>query len=308
MSTDVVIAFDRVTYRNGQLLTARDLADDLGRDAMLRWLHVHYLHETWGVTLGFKVQKAAQDNYTIVVGPGCAVDDMGRDILLASGVSVRVPNVAGPETFVLVLTYLEDAAFRDQHHLSMLCFGGGIDLRHERPTLTWVKPDDVEFGPQIPLVKVVIVNGAVQGPLDLRVRRNTRRLVRPHIGTGTTEPGRTGWLPWQPPSLTTQGMEVVVDTSDAGFLHTPYYFAAVDGAGAVGALGFVTKATASSFTYGYVLPGDGIDPGVTGAANAEENEWTVSWLGLESAGGCEPILDLLKILPWLLTLFGKLGG
>ena len=254
------------------------------------------------------MQKAAQDNSAIVVGPGCAVDDAGRDILLAAGVSVTVPNVTGPQTFVLVLTYLEDSAFRERHQLSTLCFGGGIDLRHERPTLTWVEPDDVQFGPQIPLVKVVVVNGAVQGALDLRVRRNTRRLVRPHIGIGTTEPGRTGWLPWQPPSLTGQGIEVVVDTSDAGFLHTPYYFAAVDGDGAVGELGFVTRATASSFTYGYVLPGDGIEPGVTGAANAENKEWTVAWVGLESAGGCEPILDLLKILPWLLKVFGKFGG
>lgn len=308
MSNDVATALDRVTYRNGQLLTARDLADDLHHDAKLRWLHVRYLHETWGVTLGFKVQTAAQDVHSIVVGPGCAVDDMGRDILLAAGVSVPVPNIVGPETFVLVLTYLEDAHFRDQRHLSMLCFGGGIDLRHERPTLTWVKPDDVEFGPQIPLVKVVIVNGAIQGPLDLRVRRNTRRLVRPHIGTGATEPGRTGWRPWQAPSMATQGIEAIVDTSDAGFLQTPHYFAAVHGPGAVVDLGYVTSATAAGFTFGYVIPGEGIEAGVDGAADAEKNEWTVSWIGLEGAGGCEPTLDLEKLLQWLLKMFGKFGG
>jgi hypothetical protein len=166
----------------------------------------------------------------------------------------------------------------------------------------------VQFGPQIPLVKVVVVNGALQGSLDLRVRRNTRRLVRPHIGMGTTEPGRTGWLPWQASGLTTQGMEVVVDTSDAGFLQTPYYFAAVEGDGAVEELGFVTKATASSFTFGYVLPEDAIEPGVTGAANAETKEWTVSWIGLESAGGCEPPLDLLSLFEWLLKVLVKFGG
>jgi hypothetical protein len=233
---------------------------------------------------------------------------MGRDILLASGVSVGVPNVTGAETFVLALTYLEDSAFRDQHHLSMLCFGGGLDLRHERPTLTWVKPDEVQFGPQIPLVKVVIVNGAVQGPLDLRVRRNTRRLVRPHIGTGATEPGRTGWRPWQAPSVATQGIEGVVDTSDAGFLHTPRYFAAVHGPGAVTDLGYVTNATAAGFTFGYVIPSKGIDAGVDDAADAEKKEWTVTWIGLEGAGGCEPMLDILKLLPWLLMVLGKSGG
>jgi len=304
MSNDLATSFDRVTYRNGQLLTARDLGDDLRRDTRLRWLHVRYLHETWGITLGFKVQKATTNNNTIVVGPGCAVDDIGRDILLATGVTVRVPDVTGPETFVLALTYLPDAAFREQLHLPMLCFGGGIDLRHERPSLSWVRPDDVEFGPQIPLVKAVIVNGAVEGSLDLRVRRNTRRLVRPHIGMGTTEPGMTGWRPWQPSAVSMDGIEVVVDTSEAGFLSTPYYFAVLDGPDAVRDLGFVTQATASGFTFGYVLGGEGIDAGIGNAAAAEDNEWTVTWLGLEPAGGCEPVLDLTKLLPWLLKVPG----
>jgi hypothetical protein len=103
-------------------------------------------------------------------------------------------------------------------------------------------------------------------------------------------------------------MEVVVDTSDAGFLQTPYYFAAVEGDGAVEELGFVTKATASGFTFGYVLPEDGIEPGVTGAANAETKGWTVSWIGLENAGGCEPPLDLLSLFEWLLKVLVKFGG
>jgi hypothetical protein len=298
------ISFDRVTYRNGQRLTARDLGDDMRRDAHLRWLHVRYLHDTWGITLGLKVQKSTNDEHAVVVGPGCAVDDRGRDILLAAGISVPLPDVSGPEPFVLVLTYLEDSAFRGRSNLAMLCFGQGIDLRHERPNVTWVRPDDVQFGWQIPLVKVVVANGAIQGSLDLRVRRNTRRLVRPHMGMGATEPGRSGWRPWQPTVLTNSGIEVVVDTSEAGFLETPYYFALLTGKGAVESLGFVTQATPSSFTYGYVIGATGIDAGVSDAGAAETNEWTVSWLGLEGAGGCEPILDLAKILPWLLKILG----
>jgi hypothetical protein len=304
MSNDLETSFDRVTYRNGQLLTARDLADDLQRDARLRWLHVRYLHETWGITLGFKVQKGTTNDNSIVVGPGCAVDDQGRDILLANGVTVPVPKVTGPETFVLVLSYLPDSGFPRQLLLPTLCFGGAVDLGHERPTLSWVRPDDVEFGPQIPLVTVVVANATVLGSLDLRVRRNTRRLVRPHVGMGTTEPGRTGWRPWQPSAVTTDGIEVVVDTSEAGFLSTPYYFAVLEGFDAVRDLGFVTQATGSSFTFGYVLGGEGIDAGISDAAEAEDSEWTVTWLGLEPAGGCEPVLDLAKLLPWLLKLPG----
>src|SRR5262245_23484544 len=137
MANELDIPFDRITYRNGQLLTARDLRDDMRRDARLRWLHVQHLHETCGIALGLEVHLASGDGKALVIGPGYAVDGMGHDILLPNGIGLTVPNVTGPQPFVLVLGYLEDAAFHDRPDLATLCLGEGLDPRHERPSFFW---------------------------------------------------------------------------------------------------------------------------------------------------------------------------
>jgi hypothetical protein len=319
MANDLDIPFDRITYRSGQLLTARDLRDDAQRDARLRWLHTTYLHETWGIALGLEVHKASAEGRALVVGPGYAVDDVGRDILLADGVSLTVPDVTGPQALVLVAGYLEDAAFRAQPDLAALCLGGGLDPRHERPSFSWLRPEDVRFGPQVPLVQIIVANGAVQGSLDLRVRRNARPLVRPHMGTGATEPGRTGWRPW------TMGIEVEVDTSEAGFTKNPYYFPVLQAdawpAGHEAMLfldahSFIMHATPTSFLYRFItaaslLPGASMDAksNQDRAAHAEAHEWSVLWLGLEPVTGCEPALMLERILAqWASFQFGKVGA
>ena len=76
MTHDLEIPFERVTYRRGQRLEARDLHDDHRRDARLRELHVRHLHDTWGIALGFEVtgirdtgSGAARNATGILVGP-----------------------------------------------------------------------------------------------------------------------------------------------------------------------------------------------------------------------------------------------
>jgi hypothetical protein len=318
MWSDLEIPFDRVTYRDGQLLTAQDLRDDKRRIDRLRWLHNRYLHDTWGIALGFEVKKPDSEGKAVVVGPGFAMDDSGRELLLAEGLHLTVPDVKGPQKFVLTLSYQEDAAFRDRSDLAALCVGGGLDPGIERPQITWRQPEDVRFGPQVPLVQVKVVDRAIQGELDSRVRRNARPLVRPHIGWGTTEAGRTGWRIWQEGEQENLGLEAVVDTSEAGFSHTPFYFAVLHGdfsnpalepplsptdlwpAGSKptfspDAISFITGATKESFKYHVIavkgLPSDEF----VGSTKAEERGWSISWLGIEPVTGCEPKLDLGRI-------------
>ena len=102
------LAADRVTYREGQRLTSRDLQDDRDGRARLRRLHVRHLHETWGIATGFDVQGAGSS--AVAVGPGYALDHFARDLVLSASVVVPVPAVAGPELFVLVAAFLEDCA------------------------------------------------------------------------------------------------------------------------------------------------------------------------------------------------------
>jgi hypothetical protein len=316
MSGEPGIPFDRVTYRDGQRLAARDLSDDRRDEARRRWLHVRHLHGTWGIALGLTVH-ADQSGTAVVLGPGHAVDEGGRDLVLANGLHLPVPDSAGPTRFVLTLRYLEDQAFQPAPGLAPVCPSGGLGVRRERPVVAWRAPDDVRFGPEVPIVQVTASGGAIQGPLDLRVRRHARPLVRPHLRWGVTDRGRTGWRVWQVGEQQL-GLEVEVDTADAGFLRTPYYFAALAGdlgsttggtplttpaawpaktsvAFGLGGPGFLTKAEAARFVYRVPTVGGLPFSQEITPVEAESRDWTVAWLGAEPAGGCEPELDLSKI-------------
>jgi hypothetical protein len=316
VSGELGVPFDRITYREGQLLAARDLGEDRQDEARRRWLHVRHLHETWGIALGLTVH-ADQSGGAVVLGPGYAVDETGRDLVLANGLHLPVPQSAGAMRFVLTLRYLEDEAFRPTPGLSAVCPSGGLGVRRERPVVAWRAPDNVRFGPEVPLVQVTASGGTIQGGLDFRVRRHARPFVRPHLRWGVTDRGRTGWRAWQVGEQTL-GLEVEVDTADAGFLRTPHYFAALAGdvgptvggtpattpaawpaelgvAFGLGGPGFLTKAESARFVYRIPTVGELPFSQEITPVEAESRDWTVAWLGAEPAGGCEPELDLSKI-------------
>jgi hypothetical protein len=299
------LPMDRITYRDGQLLTARDLRDDKRRDDRLRWLHTRYLHDTWGIALGYEVQRC-EGNDAVIVGPGYAVDSSGRDIVLAEAVRIAVPNVSGPAKLVLVARHSDSPFHRLRHNSYLRC--GGLDLRNDRPVLLWLQPGEVRFGQQVPLVSVTVVNLKISGVLDFRVRHKARRLLRPHIGWGSTGPGRTGWKDGPDLGLNIIRLQVTVDTSGAGFTKTPFYFAAVEGhtsswpGGSTqprflsNPLGFITDAASDRFTYEVAQVGD-LPPKLPAAwFYAEALGWRVSWFGLESFADCPLVLNLNQIL------------
>lgn len=301
MNSDLEIPYDRVTYKDGQRFTARDMDDDRRREAWLRRLHTCYQHDTWGIALGLDVVKTGDEDTDILLKPGFAVDNLGQDILLVETIQLTVPLVAGPESYVLTLSYQDDTAFRDRIEFKDVCLGTGLNPRLERPVLKWRRPDDVRFGPHVPVVQVVIENGVIQGELDKRVRRNARPLVRPHMGSGKTERGRSGWRRWTDANGVRLGLELAVDTSGAGFTKVPLYFATVhrDVAVETGNFAggniqkndqfldgqrFVSDVRQDGFTYRILhTTGD-----IPNADVAEGREWFLSWYGLEPVTGCEP--------------------
>jgi hypothetical protein len=303
MNSDFEIPFDRVTYREGQRLNARDMENDRLRNAWLRRLHTRYQHNTWGITLGLDVVKT-NDNKAVQIKPGYAVDDLGRDILLAETIQLTVPAVVGPESFVLTLSYQEDEAFRERIEFKNVCLGNGLNPMVERPILKWLRPKEVRFGPYVPVVQAVVENGSIQGNLDKRVRRYARPLVRPHIGSGITERGRSGWREWVDSDNQGLGIELVIDTSEAGFTKTPYYFAILHGDISVetgtatggnmqktalflDGLRFVTGVRQDRFIYRIIRTNHPPTEQLPSAAQAEEREWFITWFGLESNAGCE---------------------
>ena len=52
---DIAAPFDRITWRDGQTLTAADLAAEQSEADRLRRLHIRYLHGVWGVAEGLQV-------------------------------------------------------------------------------------------------------------------------------------------------------------------------------------------------------------------------------------------------------------
>ncbi len=281
---DLQIPFDRVTYREGQLLASRDLQDDVVANQRLRSLHTRYLHETWGITLGFTVSGFAGGT-SLQVGPGYAIDGSARDILLAETLVLRVPNTQSRADLVLVMSYQEDRAFRALPDTSIVCGSGGLDPRAERPVFAWRTLETLNLGPDVPLARISAQLGALMAAPDLTVRKNATRLLRPHIGFGSV-PAEAS------PGSSIFG-EIRVDTTDAGFSTTPQYFArltppATTTAGTIialtGSLAFIDRAAPDSFFYN--LP-------VIGARTLRDV--TVTWLGVEPVTGCEPIPNLFLL-------------
>jgi hypothetical protein len=302
MSSGLDVPFDRVTYRDLQLLQARDLRDDVRRDARLRWLHTRYLHLIWGIAFGFEVQPST-DQTAVAVGPGYAVDSAGRDLVLPDSIELAVPATIGPTTFVLIAGYQEDAAFPNRRDLSSLCLEGGLDPRHERPLLAWVRQDDARFGPQVPLAQGEVTNGHVSVPLDVRPRRYARRLARPHVGWGSTEAGNTGWVVG-PLEEHRMWLTATIDTSEAGFTKVPFYFARLRiGPGAPTTPPWLTSVSGPTATSDQRFSTDGFTlianpdvdyfeyqvlqlPGlpisrIVDPTVAEKEGWSIDWLGIE---------------------------
>jgi hypothetical protein len=182
------------------------------------------------------------------------------------------------------------------------CPRGGPDHRNERPILFWIESGKARFGPQVPLVSVRVANGQLQANLDFRVRRYGRPVVRPHIARGSTDPGHTGWKDVTLAGLRSPWLEVTVNTTEAGFLKTPHYFAAVrvspeewpggrQETVSLSSLGFIVHATSGNFTFRITRVGDGAYGVPETASRAEALGWSISWLGLEPVVGCPPVLD-----------------
>src|SRR5262249_18657881 len=81
MWTGLEIPINRPTFRDGQRLASRDLGDLAARQSRLLALHTRFLHDTWGIAVGFEL-ALADAGRAVDLGPGYGVDEQGRGILL----------------------------------------------------------------------------------------------------------------------------------------------------------------------------------------------------------------------------------
>jgi hypothetical protein len=93
----------RNRYFNGRLLSAQDFEDEQNYSLNRMRLHNRMLHG-WGVVSGLEVCRG-EDDSSVQVSPGLAIDPLGNEILLAEPISFPWP--ADGETACLVLCYAE---------------------------------------------------------------------------------------------------------------------------------------------------------------------------------------------------------
>jgi hypothetical protein len=288
---------ERLAFFNGQRLTAEDLAAVQNANKDLRWLHNRSLHG-WGIGAGFSVEGEA-GAAAVQIGPGYAIDCLGREIILTEPVTKTVPAVGGASdgseaTFYLVASYLDDGVQQVLESRPGVCLPGGTVRLTESPSLNWKSPTNLgPSGSEILLAQVSILNCQLSRPVSLAVRRFARISSQPYIVAAQTQPDFTNWQLWQPDSSKPAiGIYVDVDTSPAQFHSTPAYTAYIAGnriwqsnTGDFVALLVVSvvNATAQGFTVqGYLLnEGGGPTPqDWLGAAN-DPLQWHVVWMGVE---------------------------
>jgi hypothetical protein len=224
-------SLERITFFTGQRLTATDLSELQRAHRELRWLHNRSLHG-WGIGIGLAVQGERGDS-AVTIGPGYAVDCLGREIILTESQTKTVPAVAhGPDQdeaiFYLIAAYQENEDQAVTERRPGVCLPEGTVRLSETPRLDWRQPEQLQEGLELILAQAWVQNCRLSRPLCLLPRRNARPSQRPYIAAGQTRVGDTPW------NLSSGGDEpqsvsTYVDTSAARFRATPHYFAHVVG-------------------------------------------------------------------------------
>jgi len=313
---------ETATFFNGQRIEATDLKTLVARQRELRWQHNRTLH-TWGIGSGLVVigEKEAR---AALVGPGYAIDSMGREILLSESHTEPVPPVAGedgkPNSYYLTISFPDQAGITTNETRDGICMPRGAVRLLETPVFCWVKIDeqgrpaievrsDIEEGRKIVLARAEVLNCKLAQPLSIRERRNSKVAAQPYIAAGNTPEKSTPWQLWK--ELNESGEEVVVgvqvdvDTSDAGFRQTPAYSARVGGnrfgivqtdSGAdlllIEPIAHVENASAQQFRLRAMLIWKFLGGSASGAAIPYEEQiflrvlrellnWHVVWIGIE---------------------------
>jgi hypothetical protein len=294
---------ERVTFYDGQRLTAHDLSEAQRALRELRWLHNRSLH-AWGIAFGLSVSGQKGDTQ-VTVSPGYALDCHGREIVLTEPRRLLVPpvaeNVRGEEpspAFYLTIAYPEDDQLVLREHRDGACGANGATRLAETPGIHWLQAH--RHGLDVVLAQAWVENCRLDRALSFRERRSARPPRQPHIASGETDANGTVWT--QVSVTTTAGVEerigfaTKVDTSAAGFQSTPAYQAHVVGQGVksepgrryvVAGIPQIRAARQDSFELlvvmpqGFILGEGGIALNPADALEAGELNWRVVWMGVE---------------------------
>jgi hypothetical protein len=251
-------SIERQRFFDGERLFASDLQGIEAFNREMRWLHNQSLHQP-GIGNGLAV-AGRKDDREVVVGPGYAVDDRGREIVLTGSRTIPVPPVAGddgkPRRYVLTVQYPDDADLEEVELREGICDTRGAVRLREEPIFCWVplNPDgspardkaEILGGRKLVLTEVAVRDCKLHQDISIVQRRNARPPTQPVIACGVEQP--TAWKPWNPWEEVGDlpgganlgrvlrtfyqmlgGLQAEIHTGSAGFQTTPDYFARIDG-------------------------------------------------------------------------------
>jgi hypothetical protein len=281
---DLAIPLERITWRDGQTLTSSDLRSDWSYADRLRYLHVRYQHKTWGVVEGLNVTSAGIA--TVIVSPGYALNIEGVELLLPAKTGLSVPKTVASTTMYLVIARAANpTACAATPDLATLCPGVRNPIPLEQGQISWKTVNQVQLGRDVLLARVLVAGGQLTSAVDTSIQNRASGMNPPLIWADVTQSGQTGWSAAREGNVAE--IQATVDTSDAGFIETPAYFARLTGTSRV-ASAFVAQATPTSFTF--VLRTPAIFSGIYAytqfsAATAENGGWTIAWCAIEVKKG-----------------------
>jgi len=252
---DETSSIERLQFFNGQRLFASDLQGLETFNREMRWLHNRTLHQP-GIGNGYAVGGAKGDR-EITVGPGYAVDALGREIILTREQVLPIPPVAGdkgqPTFFDLVVAYPDDTALAEAETREGICSPGGVLRLAEQPVFCWAELEgeelvakkiklrlDIQNSLKIRVARIEVLDCQLNAKPSIAQRQSARPAQTPYVASGT-QPINVGPFsglaeeiqklidPLGHDRLQDRTIITTVDTSSAGFLTTPEYTVQLSG-------------------------------------------------------------------------------
>jgi hypothetical protein len=230
---------ERQQFFDGQRLFADDLQQIERYHRQMRELHNRSLHQP-GVGSGFAVSGNVGDR-EVLIGPGYAIDDLGREITLTAARSEPIPPVAGesggnPAYFDLTVYYPGDDELEASEARQGICVCPGVVRLREDPRFCWVRLEkpptgepsprdghlaaEMSSGSKVRLARVGVQDCRLKS-LSIAERRNARPTQQPYVYCGR-----------QPlvENRSADNDEVVytVSTSNAAFVTRPHYYVSLE--------------------------------------------------------------------------------
>jgi hypothetical protein len=225
---------ERLQFFNGQRLFASDLQGIEAFHREMRWLHNRSLHQA-GIGNGFAV-TGERDAREIRIGPGYALDSLGREIVLTHEQVEPIPPVAGETDgqsvfFDLVVSYDDEPETAETRQ--GICLPRGVVRLREEPLLCFVRlqrdqngnlqvvdprlHQEILDGLRVVLARLEVIDCRLRKTISLAQRRSARPACMPYLACGEVEVKFASILD------DLFHLHQLIDTTSAGFQTTPCY-------------------------------------------------------------------------------------